>query len=40
MMTAAVGGANIGGGLMLLFGLVFVPTMLLMAILQLGLRAR
>jgi hypothetical protein len=34
VMTAAVHGANIGGGMMLLFGMVLVPAMLATAITQ------
>jgi len=40
VMTAAVGGANIGGGLMFMFGVAFVPSMLLLALVQLRRRSR
>lgn len=34
VMTAAVGGANIGGGLVFMVGVVFVPAMLIVAFFQ------
>jgi hypothetical protein len=36
VMTAAVHGANIGGGMMLMFGVVFVPAMAAIAVGQAG----